>query len=150
MRNPPCDHVTATRLAVRPTDMDADRNVNNGVYFDYFHVARFEHLARVRAFQPSRVRTGNLFALAENTCRYLAPAFYPDALLIWTATHAVGRSSFQLVYQVWREDDDALIAAGNSVQVWLDEANRSTPIPAPVQAALSTSLCPHLPKLPER
>jgi len=36
-------------------------------------------------------------------------------LSIWTATHAVGRSSFQLVYRIWRENDGALIAAAYSV-----------------------------------
>ena len=120
MPDPICSHITVTRLIVRPRDMDADRNVNNAVYFEYFHQSRLEHLARLGIWHPRRFQEDNLFALAENTCRYLAPSFYGDVLSIWTATHAVGNSSFLFVYRFWRVSDEALIAASHSVQVWLD------------------------------
>ncbi len=147
MPHPPCSHVTVTLLVVRPNDMDADRNVNNAVYFEYFHQARLEHLTRLGVYHP---RSNNLFALAENTCRYLAPSYYGDVLCIWTATHAIGRSSFQLVYRVWRESDEVLIAAAHSMQVWVDERNRLTPLPPMVREALMTSRCHELAKMPAR
>ena len=150
MSNKPCSHVTVTTLIVRPADMDSDRNVNNAVYFEYFHQSRLEHLARLGVWHPRASQGENLFALAENTCRYLAPSFYGDVLLIWTATHAVGRSSFQLVYRIWRQSDDALIAAAHSVQVWLDERNQPTSLPLPVREGLTASLCTDLPKMPSR
>lgn len=151
MPNPPCSHVTVTPLVVRPRDMDADRNVNNAVYFEYFHHSRLEHLIRLDVWQlRGDTRNDNSFAIAETTCRYLGPSFYGDVLLIWTATHSVGRSSFQLVYQVWREGDEALIAAAHSVQVWLDEENKPAPLPPAVRTALTDSLCPELPKFPSR
>ena len=150
MSKEPCSHVTVTKLIVRPADMDADRNVNNAVYFEYFHQSRLEHLARLGVWQPRGSKDDNLFALAENTCRYLAPSFYGDALLIWTATHAVGRSSFQLVYRIWRQSDDALIAAAHSVQVWLGGGQQPTPLPLPVREGLTDSLCTDLPKMPSR
>ncbi len=150
MPNTPCSHVTVTPLVVRPNDMDADRNVNNAVYFEYFHQSRLEHLTRLEVYHPRSPRGDNLFALAENTCRYLAPSYYGDVLLIWTVTHTVGQSSFQLVYRVWRESDEVLIAAAHSVQVWLDERNRPTPLPPMVREALMTSRCNELPKMPTR
>ncbi len=150
MSNEPCSHITVTQLIVRPADMDADRNVNNAVYFEYFHQSRLEHLARLRAWQPRGSQDNNLFALAENTCRYLAPSFYGDVLSIWTATHAVGKSSFQLVYRIWRQSDDALIAASHSVQVWLDETNKPASLPPLVREGLTASLCTDLPKMPSR
>ena len=150
MSTPPCSYVTITKLVVRPRDMDADRNVNNAVYFEYFHQSRLEHLARLGVWQPRRSGDNNLFALAENTCRYLAPSFYGDVLEIWTATHAVGRSSFQLVYQIWRQSDDALIAASHSVQVWVDGRQQATSLPPPVREGLTGSLCTDLPKMPAR
>lgn len=150
MPNTPCSHITVTPLVVRPNDMDADRNVNNAVYCEYFHQSRLEHLTRLRVYHPHSPRGDNLFALAENTCRYLAPSYYGDVLLIWTVTHAVGQSSFQLVYRVWRESDEALIAAAHSVQVWLDERNRPGPLNPMVREALMTSQCHELPKMPAR
>ena len=150
MPNPPCSHITVTRLIVRPRDMDADRNVNNAVYFEYFHQSRLEHLARLGIWHPRGFQEDNLFAVAENTCRYLAPSFYGDVLSIWTATHAVGNSSFQFVYRVWRESDVALIAASHSVQVWVDQNNKPAPLPTPVREGLTASLCTDLPKMPSR
>ena len=150
MPDKPCTHITITPLIVRPIDMDADRNVNNAVYFEYFHQSRLEHLARLDVWHPRSSQDDNLFALAENTCRYLAPSFYGDVLSIWTATHAVGRSSFQLVYRVWRQSDDALIAASHSVQVWLDGSGRPTSLPLDVREGLTASLCTDLPKMPSR
>ncbi len=150
MSNKPCLHVTVTSLIVRPADMDADRNVNNAVYFEYFHQSRLEHLARLGVWHPRGSQDNNLFALAENTCRYLAQSFYGDVLVIWTATHAVGQSSFQLVYRIWRQSDDALIAASHSVQVWLDETNKPASLPPLVREGLTDSLCTDLPKMPPR
>jgi acyl-CoA thioester hydrolase len=150
MSNEPCSHITVTQLIVRPADMDADRNVNNAVYFEYFHQSRLEHLARLGVWQPRGSQENNVFALAENTCRYLAPSFYGDVLSIWTATHAVGNSSSQLVYRIWRQSDDALIAASHSVQVWLDETNKPALLPPLVREGLTASLCTDLPKMPSR
>ena len=73
--------------------MDADRNVNNAVYLAYFHQSRLEHVARRGVWRPRGAQDDNLFALAEHTCRYLAPSSYGDVLSIWTATHAVGRTA---------------------------------------------------------
>lgn len=150
MPNPTCSHITTTRLVVRPNDMDSDRNVNNAVYFEYFHQSRLEHLSRLGVYSLGALRTGNIFAIAENTCRYLAPSYYGDVLVIWTVTHAVGRTSFQLVYRVWRQENDQLAAAAHSVQVWLDQGNRPTPLPASVRETLTASVCPDLPKMPSR
>ncbi len=150
MPNNPCSHVTVTQLIVRPRDMDADRNVNNAVYFEYFHQSRLEHLARLGVWHPRGSQDDNVFALAENTCRYLAPSFYGDVLVIWTATHAVGQSSFQLVYRIWRQSDDTLIAASHSVQVWLGGRDQPTPMPLPVREGLTASLCTDMPKMPPR
>ncbi len=146
MLTPPSPHVTITRVVVRPNDMDADRNVSNAVYFDYFYQARLEHLRRLGIYDVENPQYANLFALVENTCRYLAPAYYGDVLILWTATHAVGKSSFQFVYHVRRESDEMLIALGHSVQVWLGETSQATPLPSAVCTALTTTLYPELSK----
>ena len=141
--------VTITEIVVGPNDMDADRNVNNAVYFEYFHQARLEHLHRLGVY-PSLRRdpaAGNFFALIENTCRYRAPAYFGDRLEVRTATRDVGQWSFILVYQVWRPADETEIALGRSAQVWLDEAGRSAPLPEPIRQILTASLTDAVPDL---
>ncbi len=146
----PSPHITTSRVVVRPNDMDADRNVSNAIYFEYFYQARLEHLHRLGIYDPSNPQVANLFAVAENTCRYLAPAYYGDILALWTATHAVGRSSFQCVYHVYRDADEACIAIGHSVQVWLNAEGRPAALPSAVRVALAVSLCPELPAIEPR
>lgn len=150
MPTPPSPKITVVPLIVRPTDMDADRNVNNARYFEYFEFARHEHLLRLDVFQHTVPVVANFMSVAENTCRYLAPAYYGDSLLIWVLTHTIGNSSFQLVYRVWREKDEALIAAGHSVQVWMDENNKPTPLPNHVRESLEKSHYPDIPPMPAR
>lgn len=141
--------VTISEIVVRPNDMDADRNVDNAVYFEYFHQARLEHLHRLGVY-PSLRRdpaAGNLFALAENSCRYRAPAYFGDRLAVYTATRAVSQTSFTLVYQIVRPADRTEIALGRSVQVWLGEDGRSTPIPETSRQLLMTSVTDSIPDL---
>jgi acyl-CoA thioester hydrolase len=144
--------VTVTEIVVRPNDMDADRNVNNAVYFEYFHQARLEHLHRLGVY-PSLRREGgaaNLFAVAENGCRYRAPAYFGDRLEVRTGALALGQRSFTLVYQVVRPADGREIARGRSVQVWLDAEGRSTLIPDPVRELLAASVTTELPDLADQ
>lgn len=142
------DLLTRTEIVVRPNDMDADRNVNNAVYFEYFHQARLEHLHRLGVYPSLRrdLSGGNLFALVENTARYLAPAYFGDRLLVCTATSLVGRSSFTLLYQITRPSDQVEIVRGRSVQVWLAPAGGSAPIPEDVRGALLKSITDALPE----
>ena len=90
MLSPPSPQITTTRVVVRPNDMDADRNVSNSVYFDYFYQARLEHLRRLGIYDPENPQYANLFALVENTCRYLAPAYLwarQNASSVWISTY---------------------------------------------------------------
>ena len=133
---------TALAITVRSTDMDADRNVNNAVYFQYFEQSRLEHLLRLGVIRWPPARGGDppQFALAETTARFRAPAFHRDVLIVTTRTAAVGTRSFTLAFEVRRQGDDTLICEGSSVQVWLDAAGRAAPLPPDVRAALRASV----------
>ena len=129
-------------VTVRSTDMDADRNVNNAVYFQYFEQSRLEHLLGLGVIRwpPSRGGDPPQFALVETTARFRAPAFHRDVLGVRTLTTGVGNRSFTLAYEVRRQSDGALICEGASVQVWLDADGQASPLPQDVRAALQRSL----------
>jgi acyl-CoA thioester hydrolase len=133
---------TTIAITVRSTDMDADRNANNAVFFQYFEQSRLEHLLRYGAIEWPRRREagGAQFALAHTAAQFRAPAVHRDVLLVRTRTAAIGGKSFTLTYEVRREADGALICEGSSVQVWLDTEGRSASLPADVRAALERSL----------
>ena len=133
---------TVLDVTVRSTDMDADRNVNNAVFFQYFEQSRLEHLLRLGVIRwpPSRGGDPPQFALAETTARFRTPAFHRDVLSVRTRTAAVGNRSFTLTYDVRRRGDGALICEGSSVQVWLNPDGRAAPLPPEVRAALERSM----------
>lgn len=133
---------TILPITVRSTDLDGLGHVNNAVYFQYFEQARLEHVARM-GFLPQYTegdRPRHRFAIAETACRYKAPAYYRDVLLVSVRTTEVRQRSFALTYEVRREADGVLVAEGSSVQVWLDEEGRATPLPQAFRTALEDSL----------
>jgi acyl-CoA thioester hydrolase len=134
--------VTETRISVRSTDVDADRNVNNAVFFVYFEQARLAHLLRLGVIDryPHPPGERPLYTIAETTARFRAPAFYGDVLVVQTRTKAVRTRSFLLAYQVYRAADGTLLCEGSSAQVWLDRDGRPAPLPEHARAALLASL----------
>jgi len=133
---------TVLDITVRSTDMDADRNVNNAVYFQYFEQSRLEHLLHLGVIRwpPGRGGDPPQFALAETTARFRAAAVHRDVLTVRTRTTAVGNRSFTLAYEVRRRGDNALICEGSSVQVWLDAGGQAAPLPPEVRTALERSV----------
>ncbi len=134
--------VTETRIPVRSTDVDADRNVNNALFFVYFEQGRLEHLLRLGVIDryPHPPGERPLYTIAETTARFRAPAFYGDVIVVRTCTRVVRTRSFLLAYEVYREADGTLLCEGSSAQVWLDHVGRPAPLPTHVRAALLTSL----------
>lgn len=133
--------VTELALTVRSTDMDADRNVNNAVFFTYFEQSRLEHLLRLGLIAwPPAADAAPEFALVHTEASFRRPARHRDLLLVRTRTLAIGTRSFRLGYEVFRPTDAALVCEGESTQVWLDAAGGSTPLPERVRAALDESL----------
>jgi len=133
---------TTLSITVRSTDLDGLGHVNNAVYFQYFEQARLEHLIRL-GFFPQYGRDGasrHRFAIAETTCRYKAPAYYRDVLLVKVSTTEVRQRSFALAYEVRRESDGLLLAEGSSIQVWLDDSDQAAPLPEAFRRALQGSL----------
>ena len=132
--------ITEIHITVRSTDMDADRNVNNAVYFTYFEQSRLEHLLRLGVIRwPPAPTDRPQFALAETSARFRAPAYHRDVLAVSTQTLEVRSRSFILGFTVRRVADGVLICEGSSAQVWLDEHGRPAPLPEAVRAALLAS-----------
>ena len=133
---------TVFPIAVRSTDLDGQRHVNNAVFFQYFEQARLAHLGRLGFLPTYAFGDGprHSIAIAETTCRYKAPAYYGDVLRVTVRTHEVKQRSFALTYEVRRESDGALVAEGESAQVWIDEHERPTLLPDAVRRGLEASL----------
>lgn len=137
--------ITVTPIVVRSTDMDASRHVNNAVYFQYCEQGRIHHLRRLGVFdkhpRAGAQQPGGM-VVGEARCRFLISAVYGDTLEVRTRTREVRNRSFVLSYQIVRQADGALIAEGDSTQVWLGPDGRSAPIPDGPREILERSIVP--------
>ena len=133
--------VTEIHITVRSTDMDADRNVNNAVYFTYFEQSRLEHLLRLGVIRwPLGPTDRSQFALVATSARFRAPSYHRDVLAVRTRTTEVRNRSFVLGFTVHRLSDGALICEGSSAQVWLDDQGHPAPLSEAARAALLSSM----------
>jgi acyl-CoA thioester hydrolase len=135
---------TEVPIRVRSTDVDAQGITNNSRYFQYFEQARLDHLVAIGVMRsgPTTGGASRLFTIAETTCRFKAPTYHRDELVVRAWTGEVRTRSFILEFQIVRTEDQALIAEGVSALVWLDEDNRPTAMDDEVRAALEGSLLP--------
>ena len=84
------------RLSVRFRDCDGMGHANHAVYFTYFEQCRLTFW-RERTGSPSP-HTRVIIARAE--CDYRAPAHFGDELEVRLQVGHLGRSSFELIYDI--------------------------------------------------
>ena len=117
----------AIHLDVRFRDCDAQGHVNNAVYFTYLEQCRllfWRHMTGGAANPHARV----IVARAE--CDYRAPAHFGEQLEVRMNVGDIGRSSFQLLYEIVNLTTDRVLAEAKTVMVTYDyAANKSVPIP---------------------
>src|SRR3972149_7073947 len=133
---------TVFPIAVRSTDLDGQRHVNNAVFFQYFEQARLAHIARLGFLPTYAPGDGprHSIAIAETACRYKAPAYYGDTLLVTVRTREVRQRSFSLAYEVRREADGVLVAEGEAGPVGSAERGPPPPLPAAARRSLEAPL----------
>ncbi|WP_296404416.1 acyl-CoA thioesterase [Psychrobacter sp.] len=97
-------------------DMDAFSHVNNVVYYRYAESARINYLYEIGAF-TDEVTT----VLAQSSCSYLKPVFFPDTLLIGVRTKKLGNTSIVMDYCYYSQAQQTVVATGDSVLVRLNK-----------------------------
>ena len=114
----------STKVEVIFRDIDALGHVNSSVYFTYMETAR------TKFFMESLNLTDVTYLpiiLANTSCTYRHPARLGDRLRIDTLVTRIGTKSFNLTC-VMRNEENVLIAEGESVLVYYDYANNSARI----------------------
>lgn len=116
-------------ISVRMSDMDANRHVNNIVYFEYLQEARARYFQRLwdGDWNASSVVVANI------DVDFRSPVGVEDDVLVDVRVSDVGTSSWTVDYRVRAVDADGaerLAADGSSVQVaWDRGSGSSQPLP---------------------
>ena len=113
-----------TEIRVRYAETDKMGIVHHANYLVWFETGRSD-LCRASGFSYKEMEAdGLLMLVAESYLRYKAPAHYEDILIIRTKVAEIRSRSIRFVYEVYRPEDDALIAEGETMHLMTD-ANRN-------------------------
>lgn len=124
------------RIPVAWGEMDSFGHLNNIYYFRYFETTRIHFFQEIGLLQYKRER-GIGPILAETSCRFRKPVFYPDTLTIGARVKSIGKTSFIMEFRVM-SDAAGLAAAGEARMVLYDyNASKKTDIPAHIKTSLS-------------
>jgi acyl-CoA thioester hydrolase len=116
-------------------DMDAFGHVNNAVYYRYFESARIAYLQAIgaldhlEAFNP---------VVAANSCRFLRPVVYPDALQLGARVVELRASGFRMEYALFSRAQAVLAATGEAVVVMVGADGRKIPLSEALRQAILT------------
>ena len=125
------------RLRVRWSEVDMQRVVFNGNYFNYFDVSVFESWRAMLAAGLEKGDAGlkarfdewmhDIFVV-KASAEYHAPAHWDDELDIGVRVAKLGRSSMRTVVEIHRGDEH--LVTGELIYVYKDRvANASAPMP---------------------
>jgi acyl-CoA thioester hydrolase len=123
-------------ITTRWMDNDLYGHVNNVTYYSYFDSAANLFLIREGGLD---IHGGDVIGLVvESACRYHAPIAYPDPLRAGLRVDRLGQRAVTYGLAIFTETDDAAVADGHFVHVFVDRASRRpVAIPERLRAALA-------------
>ncbi|HEY3026263.1 MAG TPA: thioesterase family protein [Pyrinomonadaceae bacterium] len=119
-----------TLVRVRYSETDKMGVVYHANYLIWFEIGRTE-FCRARGFSYRAMEEDNnaFLVVAESYCRYKAPAYYDDELLIRTHITELRKRSLRFGYEVVRAADGHIIAEGETGHVVTDANGRVRSFP---------------------
>jgi len=133
-----------TTLRVRYSETDKMGIVYYANYLVWFEIGRAEYCrARGFSYRDMEENDDALLVVAESYCRYKAPAYYDDELIVRTHITELRRRSVRFGYEIVRASDGQVVAEGETGHVVTDSDGRVRSFPEGYATRL---LAPPLPK----
>ena len=119
-----------TRLRVRYAETDQMGVVYHSNHLIWFEVGRVELMRKMGfSYRDMEREDGRFIAVAEVNCRYRAPAYYDDEILIRTRLKTVRESVVVFSYELLRADSKALVAEGETTHIVTDAKMKIAALP---------------------
>jgi acyl-CoA thioester hydrolase len=134
MMNPDDDDVLGewhdALLRVRYAETDKMGVVYHANYLIWFEIGRTEFCrARGFSYRDMEENENSFLVVAESYCRYKAPAYYDDELVVRTHITELRRRSLRFGYEIIRVPDGTVIAEGETGHVVTDANGRVRSLP---------------------
>jgi acyl-CoA thioester hydrolase len=117
-------------LRVRYAETDKMGVVYHANYLIWFEIGRTEFCrARGFSYRDMEENEDAFLVVVESYCRYKAPAYYDDVLMVRTHITELRRRSLRFGYEIVRESDGTVIAEGETGHVVTDANGRVRSMP---------------------
>ena len=119
-----------TRLRVRYAETDQMGVVYHSNHLIWFEVGRVELMREMGfSYRDMEREDGCFIAVAEVKCRYRAPVFYDEEVLVRTRLKAVRESVVVFSYELVRAEGGALLAEGETTHIVTDSQMKVAALP---------------------
>lgn len=122
--------MVTVREKVRFVETDMMGVAHHSNYFRWFEMGRVEYLRQVGIYLNELMAAGIVFPITNVDCQYRASAKFDDYILIETTLAEVSRAKMVFRYDVRREADGVLLAAGHTTNVFTDHDGKIIRLPA--------------------
>jgi|SRR6187399_564711 len=120
-----------TRVRVRYAETDQMGVVYHANYLVWMEIGRVEYWrAAGLRYRDMEREDGILLVVAEVNCRYRAPAFYDDEVIIRTGIAESNARMIKFVYELVSSDDGRVLATGETKHVFCGRDRKPTKVSA--------------------
>ncbi|MEN6567533.1 MAG: thioesterase family protein [Veillonellales bacterium] len=131
--------MVTVREKVRFVETDMMGVAHHSNYFRWFEMGRVEYLRQVGIYLNELMAAGIVFPITSVDCQYRASAKFDDYILIETTLAEVSRAKMVFSYDVRRETDGVLLAAGHTTNVFTNHDGKVIRLPAQYYEPLSAA-----------
>ncbi len=123
-------HVNETRVRVRYAETDQMGVVYHSNHLIWFEVGRVEFMREMGfLYRDMEREDGRFIAVAEVTCRYRAPVYYDQEVIVRTHLKSVRESVVMFGYELLRAEDGVLVAEGETTHIVTDSNMKIAALP---------------------
>jgi acyl-CoA thioester hydrolase len=130
-----------TRLRVRYAETDQMGVVYHSNHLIWFEVGRVELLREMGfSYRDMERKEGRFIAVAEVQCRYRAPVYYDEEVVVRTRLKKVRESVVIFTYELVRANDRTLLAEGETTHIVTDSTMKVAALPETYLTAFRAAL----------
>lgn len=130
-----------TRLRVRYAETDQMGVVYHSNHLIWFEVGRVEFMRQMGfSYRDMERDDGRFIAVAEATCRYRAPVYYDEEVLVRTQLKTVRESVVIFSYTLVRAENGALLAEGETTHIVTDASMKVSTLPEKYLTAFRSAI----------
>jgi acyl-CoA thioester hydrolase len=122
--------INETRVRVRYAETDQMGVVYHSNHLIWFEVGRVEFMRQMGfSYRDMERDDGRFIAVAEVTCRYRAPAYYDEEIVVRTRLKTVRDSVIVFTYELSRAENGTLLAEGETTYIVTDSKMKVATLP---------------------